>query len=440
MVKEYIEIVTVMKDKLSGVTKKINKEIKELNRGVIQTNTQVRRWNKGILDTNRVTTQTTRGLKKFQYEWLSIMFLGMAINRMFGQHVKGALEMMGATELLTEALKLSVFTAFEPLLNTIIEAIAAFYDLPEPVQKAIGWFIIIATAIGGFLFLLGTIKLGIMGVTAAFGGGAKGAGILSGAFKSLGAIGTKVAAALGLGLGGLLAILAVIVVAVVGMVLAWKENFMNMKQTVTNFINAIKQMFGGFFNVLKGIVQFFIAIFKGDFEGAKQAFKNIVNGMKDFFIGGFTAMFNFFKMIAIGLIRIGWGIGNTLFDAIRWAVVKIKNVLASIVDFARKIWNAIIDIFRKPVTAVVNVFRRESSYSRRQYGGPVSKGLPYLVGERGPELFIPNIGGRVSPQGKSEIIIAPVYNITVSDRSEFENLIKRNNDKLVEDVRRLIQA
>ena len=32
-------------------------------------------------------------------------------------------------------------------------------------------------------------------------------------------------------------------------------------------------------------------------------------------------------------------------------------------------------------------------------GGPVSRGMPYLVGERGPELFVPNANGTVLPNG-----------------------------------------
>ncbi|MGQ3176512.1 MAG: tail tape measure protein, partial [Blastomonas fulva] len=31
--------------------------------------------------------------------------------------------------------------------------------------------------------------------------------------------------------------------------------------------------------------------------------------------------------------------------------------------------------------------------------GPVSAGRPYLVGERGPELFVPSGFGRVEPRG-----------------------------------------
>ena len=38
----------------------------------------------------------------------------------------------------------------------------------------------------------------------------------------------------------------------------------------------------------------------------------------------------------------------------------------------------------------------------RALGGPVSAGRPYLVGERGPELFISNSSGRIVPNYGSD--------------------------------------
>ena len=38
-------------------------------------------------------------------------------------------------------------------------------------------------------------------------------------------------------------------------------------------------------------------------------------------------------------------------------------------------------------------------YQRRAIGGPVSATNSYLVGERGPELFTPSVGGRITPNG-----------------------------------------
>ena len=40
-----------------------------------------------------------------------------------------------------------------------------------------------------------------------------------------------------------------------------------------------------------------------------------------------------------------------------------------------------------------------SGNPHRAQGGPVSSKTPYIVGEKGPELFIPNSSGRVAPNG-----------------------------------------
>lgn len=47
----------------------------------------------------------------------------------------------------------------------------------------------------------------------------------------------------------------------------------------------------------------------------------------------------------------------------------------------------------------------------RATGGPVSPGVPYLVGERGPELFVPTAAGRVLPDLAAA---APARDVRVS--------------------------
>lgn len=42
-------------------------------------------------------------------------------------------------------------------------------------------------------------------------------------------------------------------------------------------------------------------------------------------------------------------------------------------------------------------------------GGPVSAGSPYLVGERGPELFVPNQSGGIVPNGAGGSVVANIY-------------------------------
>lgn len=43
------------------------------------------------------------------------------------------------------------------------------------------------------------------------------------------------------------------------------------------------------------------------------------------------------------------------------------------------------------------------AYAGRAAGGPVTGGAPYVVGERGPEVFVPNQSGNIVPNGESVI-------------------------------------
>ena len=61
-------------------------------------------------------------------------------------------------------------------------------------------------------------------------------------------------------------------------------------------------------------------------------------------------------------------------------------------------------------------------------GGAVSKGKPIMVGERGPELFIPNQTGQItqSARGTGGEGTVVNFNINTVDASGFEDLLFRS--------------
>lgn len=56
-----------------------------------------------------------------------------------------------------------------------------------------------------------------------------------------------------------------------------------------------------------------------------------------------------------------------------------------------------------------DLYTGRSSFPGRAGGGPVDAGSPYLVGERGPELFVPNSSGTVVPGGGSASVVNHIY-------------------------------
>ena len=62
---------------------------------------------------------------------------------------------------------------------------------------------------------------------------------------------------------------------------------------------------------------------------------------------------------------------------------------------------------------------------RRQYGGAVSANMPYLVGEKGPELFVPDQSGQIEPMsGETSFagIAFNFYDTVIRDDQDIRNL------------------
>jgi len=59
-------------------------------------------------------------------------------------------------------------------------------------------------------------------------------------------------------------------------------------------------------------------------------------------------------------------------------------------------------------------------------GGPVSSNRPYIVGERGPELFMPGVNGQMFPNSALGGGQSVVYNIQAVDAPSFQALVARD--------------
>lgn len=71
----------------------------------------------------------------------------------------------------------------------------------------------------------------------------------------------------------------------------------------------------------------------------------------------------------------------------------------------------------------------------RAIGGPVSSNTPYVVGERGPELFVPRTAGSIIPNNQFSTASVPVsnnvvYNIQAVDALSFRQMVARDPEFL----------
>jgi hypothetical protein len=77
---------------------------------------------------------------------------------------------------------------------------------------------------------------------------------------------------------------------------------------------------------------------------------------------------------------------------------------------------------------------RSQQYSGREFGGPVTGGSSYIVGERGPEVFTPSGSGMITPNnaltGKSGQT-AITFNINATDADGFDDLLIQRKPLIV---------
>ena len=108
------------------------------------------------------------------------------------------------------------------------------------------------------------------------------------------------------------------------------------------------------------------------------------------------------------------------------AITSAITGLQSFADAARQVaFNIINDILQALIRSQIFTLlgglgvQLPEGITARQFGGPVARGRPYLVGEAGPELFVPGQSGGIVPNnglgGQTVINFAPV--IQVQDRS-----------------------
>lgn len=146
------------------------------------------------------------------------------------------------------------------------------------------------------------------------------------------------------------------------------------------------------------------------------------------------------KDVLIPIIKIIGGVaaGGLVFAIL--AAVAAVQLLAGMVDGLVTGFKQLVEWAIKAKNAVPNIGRGITGFGEavgglfpgRAAGGLVSGGRPYMVGEQGSEMFIPNTGGRILPNNQ-----VGGGSITVN----FNNPIVRSNadlDSIINEVRRAL--
>ena len=156
----------------------------------------------------------------------------------------------------------------------------------------------------------------------------------------------------------------------------------------------------GTFDVfIQGAKNFFIPVF----NGIRSAFNNIKTSVMEN-KEEFTALFNFLKTY----------VAPFLGGALRIAIQAIGTVISTVVNLVADLirgFQTLINLGSKIGGAIGAVGGALGFGGGRADGGPVSSGTAYVVGERGPELFVPGRSGTIIPNGRSS---GNTINVTVN--------------------------
>jgi hypothetical protein len=181
-------------------------------------------------------------------------------------------------------------------------------NLPEPIQKVIGIFVLLATAVGTLFTIIGMFGTFFVGGWKVIGGAVQWLWGLFTGFISW------IATALGVGFGTAFAIVAGIIVAVVALVVgaieAWKNNFYGFRDAVIGIWESIKTVVNGFVQFFTGLWDIITGIFTGNYDKIKQGFsllgegiKNIFKGVANFVINIINALLGLIVSAIVQLIR-----------------------------------------------------------------------------------------------------------------------------------------
>lgn len=123
--------------------------------------------------------------------------------------------------------------------------------------------------------------------------------------------------------------------------------------------------------------------------------KNFVLTVTNALVDGLQAAWNGFKNFWVSLWE---GIKEVVSSAWNWITDKVNSIVSSV-------QNAINAVKNLPSAAGNFISNTVSKVTGRAGGGSVSGGTPYIVGERGPELFVPRTAGSIIPNAGGGIMV-----------------------------------
>ncbi len=356
--------------------------------------------NNKMVDSNVANHRLVQSTKRFKMELLSVMFFGMAVQRFFGALTKGSLEASGAMNVWSTITMLMGLPVAMSLTKGLLWLLKMWSKLGKGTQKTISIILYAGMALGAILMIIGTVGLGIGGISLFFG-------------NLFPVAATKFSAAIAAAGGGLKGFLTIVGPIIIG-VLA----------------------------VIIGAFRAFSGFLKGDWWKIVSGILLAVAGVVALVLGGWIP-----ALVVLAIAAFVWlgdkvpqvaGVIMAALSPLVIALTGIYDIIRGIVGlFQGKSFKEAFDFgtVKKFTSQMVSKLKGEKSpETKLAAGGIVTRPIRALIGEAGPEAVIPLNRGF----SKENIVnYNPTININanISSDMDIQNIARRINDMLYTELR-----
>lgn len=160
--KHIVEVETVFKKRGNKNIEQTTTTIEKLGRGLNKTTTSATKFDDRGRGVTTTTERMTRGFERFNMEQLGVMFGGMALNRAMNTLNATSREWLGIGELTSTMMGITMLDANIDLLEYgVLPLFDALTNLPPEAQKAIGYLSMGLEALGMTMMVGGQLMLGL---------------------------------------------------------------------------------------------------------------------------------------------------------------------------------------------------------------------------------------------------------------------------------------
>jgi hypothetical protein len=369
--------------------------------------------------------------KKLLMPMLGVMFFGMAMRSMFIQLFNPVMEAFGVFDLFQAMLLVLFLPVMEMIFPYLLKFAEFFMNLPEPVQKVIGILAIVGIVLGTILTVGGAIAIAVMAMVAAL--------------TALGTTATAAGAFLSAMFAPFIAILAAAILAWIVFRQAFEENFLGIQTFVQMIWDGISNIFSGAIQIIKGLWSILVGLFTGDLTKIKEGFFSIFSGIWNMLKGFVQLVIGLFATLGLTLLKFIMNIGSigaqmarALVDGIKSGWSWLKDAFLGWIPSLSAVKNYILSKFGIGRGSKDSGSSSKSTSSPKKFNDMIWRPGSDPVSISPQDTLVATKGGPAG--GGSSQVINATYNVSVSDKAEFQRMLDENNRRLMDDLRRITRA